>query len=260
MTSIESILKGAYDTSLVDKLLTSYKEIEESYVLGRWKPSELNAGHFVECIRRILELELFSTFIPFRQSLNRFNDVELKRYETGSGHDSFRLLIPRILKSVFNIRNKRGVAHIGDINPNEMDSTYILHSVKWVLAEIVRLKSQLSIQGTQKILNEITEHHIELLWKENGIKRVLDSKIRTKDQILIVLLDSSPQKVTELQKITEYQNNVNFRKVILHKLHKERLIELDNDTQDCFLSPIGKSKAEKLILKYLNLNSNGRQS
>lgn len=141
MADVETILRSRYPADIVKALLDAYREIESNYALQKWKPSELDAGHFVEAARRILEHELFGQATPINQQISKFSDQVLVKYEQATGDESYRMLIPRALKSVYNIRNKRGVGHVGPVSPNEMDATYILYSVKWVLAELVRLVS-----------------------------------------------------------------------------------------------------------------------
>src|SRR2546425_8270199 len=150
--SVESILKASHPPDVVDALLEAYKEIESNYALRKWKTSELDSGHFVEAARRLLENVLLGAYTPIGQSLPKFNDGVLAQYEKGAGHESFRILIPRVLKAIYNIRNKRGVGHVGPVSPNEIDSTLILYSAKWVLAELVRLASGFSPADVQRQL------------------------------------------------------------------------------------------------------------
>ncbi len=246
---VESILMTRYGNEITEKLLDSYREIEENYVLQKWKSSELDAGHFVESVRRILEFELFGTFTPFSSKLANFNDGELKKYENAKGDESFRMLIPRTLKSIFNIRNKRGVGHVGSISPNKMDATLIFYSVKWVLAEIIRLTSGIAIKETQEIIDAIAERNIDVLWKGENCQRILNSKISAKNQVLILLFDESPKKAEDMRLIIEYQNKPNFLKLVLKPLHKLRFIEYNENDQKCWITPLGKVEAEKLILK-----------
>lgn len=137
---VKDILESNYDTAIAEKIIDSYLEIESNFFVQKWKPSELDAGHFVESIRRLIEFEINSgSYTAFNQKLSNFSNSVLSNYKQQTHiHESFRMLIPRILKSIYNIRNKRGVGHIKDISPNEMDATLILYSVKWVLSEILK--------------------------------------------------------------------------------------------------------------------------
>jgi len=106
------------------------------------------------------------------KSLPNFNDKLLVRYEQAAGDESYRILIPRVLRAIYGIRNKRGVGHLGLISPNEMDATLILYNVKWVVAEILRLESDLQPVETQAAIKEVVERESPLLWKEGSIVRV----------------------------------------------------------------------------------------
>ncbi|QSH39608.1 hypothetical protein JXR01_01170 [Candidatus Kaiserbacteria bacterium] len=243
-------MQSAYGNDIADKLIQSYTEVENSFAIRKWKPSELDAGHFVEVVRRIIEIELNLKRTPFSQSLIRFDEREIKRYQDASGDIAFRQFIPRILWSVYNIRNKRGVGHVpGLVSANEMDSTLILYSIKWVLSEIVRLKSNLSIEDTQQIVNQITERQIPLLWKNGSLVRVQYTGLKTEEEVLVLLFYKDEQLDVELFESIEYKNEHRFKKEVLtEKLHKTRLITYREG--ECMLMDTGRIEAERIIQKF----------
>ena len=247
--AVYGILETAYGKQIAEKLLTAYLEIESNYSLGKWKASELDAGHYVESVRRLLEQQLFGYHTSFDKKLKVFDDAVLKQYEQATGNnDSYRMLIPRALKAIYNIRNKRGVGHISGVSPNEMDSTYILYTVKWVLAELVRLNSGLSVSETQRLVDDIVERKISLIWKTSDFTRILDPDMKTRDKVLVLLYDESPRSAEELQKIAEYKNRSNFTK-LLKRLHKDTLIHYGEDKR-CTVSPKGLIEAEQIISEH----------
>ncbi len=245
--NIEKTLKLNFPHEVVDALLNAYREIEGNFILGKWKASELDAGHFVEASRRLIDFKLFTIYREIGKSLPNFSDAELKRYENAAGDESYRILIPRALKAVYNVRNKRGVGHLGVISPNEMDATYILYAVKWVLAELLRLVSGSNPIQAQKTIESIVERRLSLLWKHDGITRILQTGISARAQILILLYDSSPQTDVDLKSIIEYKNLSNFRK-IMQRLHNERLIEFKSGALS-LITPKGIIEAESVIAK-----------
>ena len=245
--TLAAALKAKYPSEVCDALLSAYREIEGNFTIRKWKASELDAGHFVEAARRIIDYELFGSYAPIGISLKNLNDTELSRYENSKGDESLRMLIPRALKAVYNIRNKRGVGHIGPISPNEMDATFILYSVKWVLAEFVRLASGAKAADAQKLIDAIIERRIGLLWKHEQIVRILDSKMSSREQVLVLLFDLSPQTSVQLQQNTEYKNKSNFMK-LLKRLHQDRLVELTADGL-VHLTPKVTPEAEKVLLR-----------
>lgn len=240
--NITTTLAASLPRELVGALLSAQKEIEGNYLHRKWKASELDAGHFVEAARRIIEHRLFGTYTPIGKDLPKFNDRLLQQYEQASGDQSYRVLIPRVLRAIYGIRNKRGVGHVGLISPNEMDATLILYNVKWVIAEILRLESGLTPADTQKAIERVIERQAPLLWKEGDVVRVTDKALSARDQVLLFLYDASPQTEDKLRSQCEYKNPTNFRK-ILKRLHTDKLVFVGPDSK-CLIMPAGVKAAE----------------
>lgn len=247
--NIQKVLTAAYGTAIAHELLTSYDDMANEYATQHWKTAELDAGHFVETARRILQVEHTKTFTPFGKSLPHLNESELQTMARNTAvGDTFAILLPRALFAVYAIRNKRGVGHKGTVKPSEMDAAYILNTAKWILAEIIRVKSNLSPASTLSIIEEIVERQISVLWSWGDITRVLASGIQTKNEVLVLLCgNKDPLSVDDLFRFTEYTNKKMFTD-ILRDLHKARLIEYSQEKQVCVLTPKGAIEAEKVLL------------
>jgi hypothetical protein len=60
---------------------------------------------------------------------------------------SIRIQIPRMLVALYEIRNNRGVGHVGgDVNPNHMDAVAVLAMSKWLVAELIRVLHDVDTQ------------------------------------------------------------------------------------------------------------------
>ena len=250
--SVYDILKNASDKTLAKCIIVSYKEVVENFITEKWKYTELDAGHFVEAVRRFLEIKLSGTYTPINQRLSNFSNAVLTRYENATGDDSYRMLIPRALYSIYSIRNKRGAGHITGVSPNEMDATFIIYSVKWVLAELIRLNSTLTTDETLALVSSIVEHQVDLIWKHDGVTRILDTRIPKKDQILLLLYDGNTQHINDLYNAVEYSNFYTFRDLVI-TFHKQRFIEYNNLDGKCTITPKGINVAEKIIRKYQSI-------
>lgn len=246
---VYDILESASDKILANSIIDSYKEISENFVLEKWKYAELDAGHFVEAVRRFLELKLLGKYTPINKKLSNFSNTVLATYENATGGESYRMLIPRVLYSIYSIRNKRGAGHLTGVSPNEMDATFILYSTKWVLAELVRLNSTLDPDETLVLISSIVERELDLIWKKDGIVRILDTQMLKNQQVLVLLYDENTQTEEKLRKAIEYSNPTDFRK-ILKKFHKERFLEYDSKQRICTITTKGLCAAEKIIKKY----------
>ena len=108
---------------LRDELLGCYREIISSYLERRWEPSELNGGKFCEVVYSIVNGALKGTF-PAKATkpanmLDACKALEQESTVAGRvGDRSMRILIPRMLPVLYEVRNNRGVGHVdGDVTP-----------------------------------------------------------------------------------------------------------------------------------------------
>src|SRR6267378_5534575 len=92
-------LLASLPEELINALLSSYTEIESNFVHRKWKVSELDAGHFVEAARRIVEHKLIGNYTAIGKDLPKFTDQVLVQYEQRSGDETYRILIPRVLRA-----------------------------------------------------------------------------------------------------------------------------------------------------------------
>ena len=153
--------------------------------------------------------------------------------------------MPRILFSMYCLRNKRGAVHLSNIDPNEIDATLLLQQTKWFLAEIVRLSSNLSFDETVELIKQITCKEIEIVWDTGDSIRILKNDLTTAQKVICLLYYKDNQTDEELFDNTEYKNFSLFKNRILKDLHQKRLIEYTN--QDCKISPLGIKEAETIF-------------
>ena len=110
---------------------------------------------------------------------------------------SVRVHIPRVLVSLYEIRNNRGVGHVGgDVNPNHMDATLVMESAKWILAELIRVFHDINTQEATEIVDALIDRTIPVIWEVGEVRRVLKTGLPMKLQTLL-LLYSIPGSVPE---------------------------------------------------------------
>jgi hypothetical protein len=249
-------LLAGLPSNLRNPLLASFREIGANYVERRWEPSELNGGKFCEAVYSIVNGTISGTF-PAKPSkppdmVKACRALEgLPADSTRVGDRSLRILIPRMLAPLYEIRNNRGVGHIaGEVDPNYLDATAVYGMASWVLAELVRIFHAASISEAQESVDALIERKLPLVWEIGNVRRVLDPKMPTGDQVL-VLLYGEPGWVAgkELARWVEYKSASMFRTRVLNPLHKARLIEHDSASSSAHISPLGARDVEDRILK-----------
>lgn len=243
-------------TGLRDQLFSYYQAITLNYLEHRWEPSELNGGKFCEVIYTILNGYLSGNYslnsITPKNLLSACQALENTPADsTRIGDRSIRILIPRILPLLYEIRNNRGVGHAGgEVNPNFMDASVVYNMSSWILAELVRIFHNISIKDAQNIVDTIVERKHSLIWEIEGTRRILDPKMKIKDQVLALLYSTSSWiDCYKLFKWVEYSRIGAFKKQVLTSLHKERLIEFNKTKEQVKISPLGVTRVENNILK-----------
>lgn len=188
---------------------------------------------------------------PFKPS--NFVDACKKLENNANVPRSFQILIPRMLPSLYEIRNNRNVGHVGgDVDPNFMDSQAVVSMCSWVVGELIRVVHNSSIDKAQTMVDSICSRKIPLVWSVGDMKRVLKPSTTLKDQILLLVgIDNTKTNVSELLNWIEYKNKTYFLKT-LRGLHQSRFIELSTDEKNVEILPPGSMYIEKLVAEIIN--------
>ncbi len=156
-----------------------------------------------------------------------------------------------MLIALYEIRNNRNVGHVGgDVDPNHMDAVCVLQMAKWIVAELLRVLHQLPVDQAAELVDALVERETPLVWKIGDQKRVLDPKMTMKDKALL-LLHSSAGAVDEAALVSwvEHSNAAVFRRDVLKRSHKARLLEYDADARTVTISPSGVAYVEEKLLR-----------
>ena len=240
-------------SSLVTELVDALVKIETNFRERRWEPSELNGGKLSEVVYTILHGYVSGSFAS--QASKPSNMVDACRNLEKAGNSfprSIRIQIPRMLIALYEIRNNRGVGHVGgDVDPNEMDATCVLQMSKWIVSELIRVfhSSSVSTDEATDIVNAISSREFSLIWEVAGTFRVLDPSLSKPKQTLL-LLYARPSGITEKELVAaiEPSSAANYRRDVLRPAHRDRLLEYSQRAGTVIISPKGAKKVEDEIL------------
>lgn len=241
-------------TTLRDDLLNAFNEIVNNYRDHRWEPSELNGGKLCEAVYTVCKGWLEGGIYSARaEKPSRFPNKcwEMESvYQKVPNSRSARILIPRMMIGLYDIRNNRGVGHAGaEVDPNHMDATAVLYTSKWLMSELVRLLNTLSIEEATAIVDGLIEREVAWVWTHNDKKRVLRRGLTWKQQTLLLLLtEAGDVAEADLFCWLEHPGLPSLRRDVLVRLHRDRLIEYDRDNRTVRLLPPGVSAAEALLV------------
>ncbi len=236
-------------------LIAAYVEMARNYSERRWEPSELNGGKLCEVIYSIVDGATAGSYPANPKKPARFIDacraIEQRPANPGlAGDRSLRILIPRLLPYLYEIRNNRGVGHIGgDVDPNFSDASVVFACSNWLMAELIRIFHSIPLHEAQATVDSMVERRHPVIWETNGKKRVLARGMSIADQVLVLLYSSNGWvDENDLREWIGTSNSTNFRNRHLKPLHKSRVLEYDSAARKACISPLGSNEVERRIL------------
>lgn len=241
-------LPNSYRAALTER----FQAIIKHYRIGEWESSELSGGKLCEIVYAIIKGHVDGKYPPKPQKPRNFV-MACKQLERASKSlpRSIKIQLPRMLVALYEIRNNRNVGHIGgEVDPSYMDATVVLYMSKWIMAELIRIFHSTDTEKASKAVEDLVEREIPVVWKTNGTLRVLDTTLTMKDQTIAILYHSRDgEKESDLVNWLEYSNKSVYRRSVLKKAHRERLLEYNEKSSQVVISPKGMKYAEEKIFQ-----------
>ena len=250
MTLDASQALGQLPQGLRAELLAEFAKITRNYREYRWEAAELDGGRLCEVAYTILDA--YTSGRPYPAAASKPSNFKrsCEALESRNAPDSARLTIPRILVALYDVRNRRGVGHVGgDVDANHMDAELVLALAKWIVAEMVRLFHDTDVKTATDVVDALVDRTLPIIWEVDGVKRVLNTSLPLADQTLLLLYsESGAVSDSDLAKYLEQDRLANYRRV-LDRLHKARAIEWNRTTGMVTLGPPGREDVEDRLLK-----------
>jgi hypothetical protein len=241
--------------ALRDPLLSALGEIAGNFAAGRWEPSELNGGKLCEAAYTILRGYVDGKWPPKPNKPTNMVTAcqDFEKADKAVWPQSVRITTPRLLMALHEIRNNRGVGHVGgDVDANHMDATLVLAGAKWVVAELVRIFHNVTTAEAAAVVDALVERVVPAIWTIGTTRRVLVRGLSMKDQTML-LLYASAGWVDEGQLVAaiEHSNPSVYRRDVLIVAHKGRLIEYEAANRRAHISPLGVAYVEEKLGDHL---------
>lgn len=197
--TIKDSLVVRFPTNLVEQLIECYVEQKRNYYLGLMRPNEVEGGRFAEAGLRMLQHAAGIPVTPLGVQLDT-NGILRTLENTTNATDSVRFHIPRTLRVIYDIRNKRDAAHLGDgIDPNLQDSSLVSAAMDWVLAEFVRLAQGVSPDKAFALVKAITIRRIPAVEQFGDFLKTLRPSLGPSDRILLLLYHCADAGATSVE-------------------------------------------------------------
>jgi hypothetical protein len=247
LSAIACALKAAIPAHLVDALTKHYVLAKEHDLVDDFHGVESNVGLFCEAAIRICASVASVSFKDIGDNSFKFEVAyqSVQATSASAANDSIRLLIPHILKSAYTIRSRRGVDHVGLVQPNHIDARIMMASGDWAMAEFTRLYLNVQPKEAQAIIEALVERKIPIVEKVAGQLVFLEAGFELGERIVIALYAHvTPLSRSEIVAAIKAPPASAYRKFI--ELEAESFIVIDG--QAVHLTSLGKKLAESLIL------------
>ena len=167
---------------LVDNFLAMRQDVATN-TLGRAAP-----GKFVETVVQVLQNLETGRY----QAKPRVDDY-LRKIEstTSSVDDGLRICASRIARAMYTLRNKRNIAHKGDVDPNKYDLGFLYSAAQWIMAELIRNVSGLPMEQAGKLV-AFVQAPVGGLVQDFGDKKLVLADMTTREEVLVLLHSQYP--------------------------------------------------------------------
>lgn len=232
LVRIKTVLKTRFPSNLVDELADCYSEQKKNFFLGNHRPNEIEGGRFSEAAFRLLEHFVGMAVTPLGTQISTDTLIRnLQQLPSASFPESIRLHIPRTLRVIYDIRNKRDVAHLADgIDPNLQDSSFVFSSLDWILAEFIRLSGGATPDEAFNLVKSITVHAIPAIENFNGFLKTLKPNLGPGDRMLLLLYHRNTEGATlnELKSWLKPSQRTNIKRDLTKLEHEKDFLTFQN--------------------------------
>jgi len=220
----------AIDRGLIAELMKEYRMTKRFHYLGDWEKSILHASKFSEIalavVKNIVDKEVIDINNIHFDSLCK---SMLKRKRNSAKDEILTLAIPTTARSVYNIRNKKRVAHVKAIDPDLLDSQYCVSACNWILAEFVMLYLESNPKEVNAIIHSLIEKRVPFIEQfEDGSLFILKEGLTFKEEFMVALYQLGgriPEK--ELTRILKKYPQLTYRTA--RNLENDKLVHINEN-------------------------------
>lgn len=240
----ETRLAGAIE-SLVGKALAleitaDFLKLRRDVATGTLERA--SAGKFVESFVQCLQAMSSGTHC----GAPSVDDYLKNRVENDTTlPDGLRLCGSRVARSMYTMRNKRNIAHKGEIDPNRIDLEFTHHGAAWIMAELLRTATGITMEEAGALI-ELVRLPVGTLVEEIDGARMVHAKVPLRLEILFLLHSQHPTPVTAAQLVEWVGKNAAATRSRLSELRKRRLI-VGNASKGFKLTSTGYTTASEEI-------------
>lgn len=223
-------LEKVTSPELVEELFYEYSKTRTSFWSGDITKTIIHSAKFCEiCIAILKKISEPNITIDLNNiEFGKFYDQLLKLPKTTAKDEMLYLVIPQALKTAYTIRSKKRVAHIKLTNAELIDAEFVSITCNWIVAQLIIVFLQISIEETIALTNSIMERKIPTIEQfEDGEIMVLRKGLKLNDELLLVLYQNSRRMTREELNAILKPKKISYISTYLSLLYDDKLIHLN---------------------------------
>ena len=211
-------------------------------------------GKFVETIVQILQyLDTGSYSATFKagQIDDYLKNAESRPLDLSS---NLKLVVTRVARGMYSLRNTRGIVHKGEIDPNPFDLRFLYYTSQWILSEIIRHVLRTDIEQVGELI-EYVQFPLTINVEDFGDRRLVLPDLTVKSEALVLLHHYFPDRTAASQLRLDMQ--LRTPKTVtntLSLLRKSKQIEGDSQ-RGYKLTRLGFQEALSLLREFSTLDN-----
>ncbi len=221
LDKLRTALSMKFPASKVDEVLDHYSILKRAARLDQYETCLVNGGKFVEAVLKCLH------YLQTGREVNSVKvDEIVRQLENVAGLNDFeRLTIPRILRAIYECRNKRGGAHNSSFDPTKMDCAFVVAASNWVMEELARLYLTNDPLAAQTLVENLLVKELPMVEEIDGDYVILESDLPARIQLELMLYHHYPQRCTVKDLIRWIHNHsANNVRTTLRNMKRKNLL------------------------------------
>jgi len=233
MTNIFGVLSSNLPKTYITLIEQEYNELKNSYYSEEKTKVGIHSGRFCELISSLLCLKELNQ----NDDLNKINfDQNIKNFKNSKKNSAkeeiSRLMIPRVLRSIYTIRSKKKIAHIKTFDPMKVDLKFINIAVDWVISQLLIIYCNVNSDEVIKYFERVSLDDFRKVERfEDGDIVFNAPNLSFTDKLLFILADFyNKGRIDEdiLLKISKPKNN-SYIRTYLNRMEKNTLVHINEE-------------------------------
>lgn len=182
-------LTGLVGGTLAEELAADFVKIRQDYAtktLERASPGKF-VETFVQCLQQIS-----GGGHDGKPNVDGYLNTKVEN--DTSLPDGLRFCAGRVARSMYTLRNKRNIAHKGEVDPNTFDLAFVHQAAAWIMAELIRCASGVTMEEAGALIDLVHAPVGTLVEEIDGI-RLVHANVSARTEILILLHSHYPDRV-----------------------------------------------------------------